>query len=57
MNLIKFIVMISGFYLVIEGIGSLFFFADQELIYQSGRVIRIIIGLFLVGFIIQKIEN
>ncbi len=49
--------MISGFYLVIEGIGSLFFFADQELIYQSGRVIRIIIGLFLVGFIIQKIEN
>ena len=57
MNPIRFIVMISGFYLVIEGIGSLFFFADQELIYQSGRVIRIIIGTFLIAFIIPKIEN
>ncbi len=57
MNPIRFIIMISGFYLVIEGIGSLFFFSDQELIFQSGRVIRIIIGIFLIAFIAPKMEN
>jgi hypothetical protein len=49
--------MISGFYLTIEGIGSLFFFADQEMIFQVGRVIRIVIGFFLIAVIAPKMEN
>lgn len=57
MNPIRFIVMISGFYLVIEGIGSLFFFSDQELIFQAGRVTRIIIGFFLIALVAPKMEN
>lgn len=57
MNPIRFIVMISGFYLVIEGIGSLFFFADQESIFQTGRLIRIIIGVFLIAFTAPKMDD
>jgi hypothetical protein len=49
--------MISGLFLVVEGIGSLFFFADQELIFQAGRVTRIIIGFFLIGMILPKMDD
>jgi len=56
MSPIRFIVMISGFYLTIEGIGSLFFFADQDMIFQIGRVIRVAIGFFLIIVIAPKLK-
>ncbi len=50
------IVLLAGFFLTIEGIGSLFFFADQDIIFQLGRVIRVVIGFFLIIVIAPKFD-
>ena len=56
MKPLRFFILIAGFYLTVEGIASLFFFADQDILFQAGRVFRIIIGFVLIVAIAPKFE-
>ena len=42
------IFLLAGLFLITEGIGSFIVFADQNMIFQYGRLARIAIGFYLV---------
>lgn len=56
MKPLRFFIIIAGFYLAIEGIASLFAFADQDILFQLGRVFRVVIGFVLIIAIAPKLE-
>jgi len=37
-----------GLYLIIEGIGSFIIFADQNNLFEAGRVLRVFFGIFII---------
>lgn len=54
---IKIIFFISGLFLVAEGIGSFIAFADQNMVFQYGRLARIVIGIYLVYMSTKSIRD
>ena len=42
------VTLMVGFYLIIEATASFLFLSDDNAIFQLGRLIRIIIGLFII---------
>lgn len=56
MKPLRFFILIAGFYLTVEGIASLFAFADQDMLFQAGRIFRIAIGFVLIIVIAPKFE-
>ena len=47
---------IAGLFLVAEGIGSFIAFADQIMIFQYGRLARIVIGFYLIFMSTKSIK-
>jgi len=41
---------IIGLYLIFEGIASLIEFADQDPLFQAGRILRVFFGLFIIFY-------
>jgi len=51
MSMVRLAVVLVGLYLVIEGVGSIFSFADQDPLFQVGRIVRVMIGFFLIAVV------
>jgi len=52
----KALTFIFGLYLILEGLGSLIAFSDQDPLFQAGRLLRVGIGVFMIGFIMTRIR-
>lgn len=44
---LKIIFLVSGLFLILEGLGSFIVFSDQNKIFEYGRIARIALGFFL----------
>jgi len=52
----KALTFIFGLYLILEGLGSLIVFSDQDPVFQAGRLLRVGIGVFMIGFIMTRLR-
>jgi len=39
---------IIGWFLILEGLGSLILFREQNIIFEVGRIVRIVIGIMII---------
>jgi len=50
------VTIILGIYLIAEAVGSFLFVADGNPLFQLGRVLRIIIGIFIILVTLKMIK-
>lgn len=48
MSPVRIVISLIGLYLIIEGFGSFIIFADQNPIFDAGRILRVVFGIFLI---------
>lgn len=55
-SLARLLVLFTGFYLIVEGLGS-FFLLEGDPMFQIGRLIRVALGFTFLVFILPKVSK